>query len=124
MRCAVTLLCDRLQNNVGRQLFNDAAGRTPQETAPRQVILHNQDRIVWYADILMLLTVHEEQNATSQNLGSCKRKSGLEKMPLRRREHLKNSEAAGRRPQETARTGCHMMLRNQEKIPFHGTPGQ
>ena len=35
-----------------------------------------------------------------------------------------NSDAAGRRPQETARTGWHMMLRNQERIPFHGTPGQ
>ena len=31
--CGESLLCERLQLDVGRQLFSDAAGRKPQETA-------------------------------------------------------------------------------------------
>ena len=86
MRCAVTLLCERLQKDVVRQLFSDAvgssAGRTPEETARTGDRLHNRDRISCYTETVMpLVEVHKEQYATSLDVGFHKRESGKAKKP-------------------------------------------
>ena len=93
------------------------AGR--QRRQPGQVMLCNQDRISCYAGTnIMLLADHKEQDATSVMFTHSPKKNHDRKRRLAtlcRREELENSDTGGRRRQETARTGCHTMLSNQDK---------